>query len=112
MINARGVPMCVDRKYIKDLQSRVVQSSGVMLLRRLTQTLIPHFLREEKVEWRPFIPNYHDEALILIEPGAEDNARVAVDKAFDHLNGELNWDVEIKHGGVTFGDNLSIRCEV
>jgi hypothetical protein len=112
VINARGIPMCVDRKYIKDLQSRVVQSSGVMLLRRLTQTLIPHFLKEEKIEWKPFIPNYHDEALILIEPGAEEETKGAVDKAFDYLNSELNWDVEIKHGGITFGNDLSIRCEV
>ncbi len=112
VINARGVPMCVDRKYLKDLQSRVVQSSGVMLLRRLTQTLIPHFLKEEKIEWRPFIPNYHDEALLLIRPEAQVEAHIAVNKAFDYLNSELNWDVEIKHGGIAFGNDLSVRCEV
>lgn len=111
VFNACGVPMCVDRKYLKDLASRKVQSSGVMLLRHLTQTYIPRRLNAKGAWWRPFVPNYHDEFVLATKPEHVDKVTEAINEAFEELNNTLQWDVEIKHGGIAVGDSLRIRCE-
>lgn len=112
LINGRGVPMCVDREALKDCGSRVCQSTGVMLLRRIVQHHLRDILLERKIETRPVVPNYHDEFLMASRPEARKDVILSIDEAFSRLNYELNWSVDIKHGGINFGQSFEdVRCE-
>lgn len=111
LINARGIPMGVDRKARKDQANRVVQSSGVMILRRIVQTHLPVAFKYYEVDTRPLVPNYHDEFLIAVRPGQREQFTGAVNMAYKALNDELDWDVEIKHGGVRFASDFTVRTQ-
>jgi hypothetical protein len=112
LINGRGVPMCVDRGALKDCASRVCQSTGVMLLRRVVQHHLADLVSRSGIEVMPVVPNYHDEFLMASRPGDREEVEILINEAFKRLNEELNWSVEIKHGGINFGQTFEdVRCE-
>ncbi len=111
VINGRGMPICVDFGKRKDINNRVIQSTGVQILRRILYH-INQYRKEHQVRMRPYIPNWHDEAIFAVKLGHEESAKMAINYGFDKINEELNWDgIEIKHGGIEIGENMSIRCE-
>ncbi len=113
IINGRGLPMAVDFGSKKDLVSRFVQGTAHTVLLRLI-----YFINLERkrrkiptTELRPYICDIHDESVWAMRPGVEDSFRELVEYAFDQVRGEFGWVVPLKHGGINFGPDLSIRCE-
>lgn len=110
VINGRGRPICVPADKLKDIINRVVQSTGVDILNRILFHLW-NYIEEHNLPVIPYIPNIHDESVNIVKLGNREAYVDAVSYAFDKINAELGWNVTIKHGGVSFGPDISIRCE-
>jgi hypothetical protein len=112
IVNGRGMPLSVCKDSTKDLCNRWVQSTGVMLLRRITQRHLPMAAAEAGIKYSWHTPNIHDEAVGLYDINADRQPLIdCINEAFRRLNDELGWSVDIKHGGINFGDSLAIRCD-
>jgi hypothetical protein len=111
VINGRGMPNCVDADKKQDLNNRIIQTTGHQILQRVLYHMDTYRGRYG-IQMRPYIPDFHDETIWAVLFGHEAGAKDAAEYAFDTINEELGWDgFRIKHGGINFGDNLSIRCE-
>lgn len=110
VLNVRGRPVCVPKEKVHDIVNRVTQSGGHDLLLRVLYHLL-WYIKEYKVDAKPYIAEIHDEALFLVHKDHIDRYKDAVDYAFTALNNELGWGIKLKHGGITFGQDCSIRCE-
>jgi hypothetical protein len=65
VLDAFGMPICVDSKKIKDLSNRICQRSGHFIL-MLWQYILMHKMWEEGIEYFFQIANFHDEMLIEV----------------------------------------------
>lgn len=111
IINGRGMPVCVDRSKKKDIVNRLIQSTAHDILVRMLWHF-NQFRKQHNLKMRPYIPDYHDETIWAIVKGYEDHFTKATNYCFDRINDELGWDgVEIRHGGINFGNTMEIRCE-
>jgi len=108
--NVRGRPITVHKDKLHDIVNRVTQSGGHDLLMRVLFHKL-NLIKEMGIDARPYIPNIHDEALLLVHKDHVKKYKIMVDKAFALLNDELDWNIKLKHGGITFGNNCSIRCD-
>jgi len=110
VMNARGMPVTVPKEKTKDIVNRVIQGSGVQLHYRMLYHRW-NYIRDNNIDVKPYIPHLHDEANMLVGINDQDRYIEAVEYSYDRLNDELGWSVTIKHGGVSFGKDMSIRCD-
>jgi len=110
VISGRGTPVCCAAGKKKDIVNRVVQRTGHDILQRLLYHRNQYRV-DNAIQMKPYIPDWHDEAIWLVREGAEDQAIAAIDYSYEMVNKELNWTVEIKHGGIQIGEDISIRCD-
>jgi DNA polymerase I-like protein with 3'-5' exonuclease and polymerase domains len=110
VLNVRGRPITVHKDKLHDIVNRVTQSGGHDLLMRLLFHKW-NYIKEHKVDARPYIVEVHDESVFLCNNEDLERFKEAVQFAFDKLNEELGWNVKLKHGGITVGDTCEIRCD-
>jgi DNA polymerase I-like protein with 3'-5' exonuclease and polymerase domains len=110
VVSARGTPVCVCKGKTKDIVNRVVQKSGHELLQRLLY-LRNQYRLQHNIRMYPYIPDWHDESIWFVHPDDVEKAKEAIEYSYRKLNEELGWNVEIKHGGIKFGYDVSIRCD-
>ena len=93
VLNGMGCTCAVDERVMKDLNNRVIQSTGHQILTLfLTQFLKPK-LREANIWYQWYLPDMHDETIYLVR---KEDAKLAMklhQQAVDELNEWL--------GGVT-----------
>ncbi len=109
LINGRGRPICLINRKKKDIVNTVCQGLGHDCLKRILwhQQV---YRKQYKVDLIPYRPDFHDERLDLIRPTDREIYIDMVNYSFEQLNLELGWDVKIKHGGISFGKDMSVRC--
>ena len=110
VVSARGTPVCVCNSKKKDIVNRVVQKSGHELLQRLLYHRNVYRLKH-KIRMYPYISDFHDESVWHVHPDDLELAEDAINYSYEKLNEELNWNVTIRHGGISIGDDLRVRCD-
>jgi DNA polymerase I-like protein with 3'-5' exonuclease and polymerase domains len=110
VIDGRGLPCTIHYKDLRKLLNKVIQKTGHAILQR-GNWWMDKYIKEHKIDCFPYIPDLHDEGSWVVRKGEEESFALAVEHHFDMVNSELDWTVEMRHGGISFGDNLGIRCE-
>lgn len=110
ILNGYGRPLTLDDYKTKDIVNRFVQSTGHDILVVFISMLYDK-LKAEKVQWMPWIIDFHDETMIEVPI---DYIEAAV-HCFEHARAELNkflgWDVTMT-GDIEIANNLAeIKCE-
>ncbi len=113
ILNGRGLPMAIDFGAKKDCVSRFVQGTAHTVLLRILFHLNSERTRLKipKHEMYPYVPDFHDESIWAMLPEHTEVFKETVEYAFSKVNEEFAWQVKIQHGGLSFGTDLSIRCE-
>lgn len=110
IINGRGRPLPVDFGKKRDLVSRLCQSTGHDCLVRILYHM-NNYRKEHKVGMTPYLVDMHDESVWAVEEHEIERARECFNYAFDRLNDEISWTVQLIHSGINFGPDLRVRCE-
>lgn len=108
IINGRGRPLTIDRRMTKDILNRFVQSTGHDLLLRYVHYLVG-FITERELPASPFVPDIHDCTIWSIREDLIEDLRQCYDDAYDALNKELQWDIQMAGTtkvGYTYADFL------
>lgn len=110
IVSGRGLPICVCNSKLKDIVNRDIQNTGHKLLERLLYHRNQYRMKHDIPMW-PYIPDWHDESIWLTYPEHIDKVKEAIEYSYQKLNEELQWNVEIRHGGISVGTDLTVRCE-
>ena len=70
-----------------------------------------NYRHQHKIDCIPYIPDIHDETNWCVADGEQERSLEMVEYSYDRLNDELDWTVVFRHGGISFGNNLAIRCD-
>jgi len=108
--NVRGRPVCVPKNKLKDIVNRVTQSGGSDILYRLLFH-INTAIKFSGIDAKPYIASLHDESIFMVRYEDVQAYKDIVNNSFNKLNDELGWNIKFKHGGVTSGEDCSIRCD-
>jgi DNA polymerase I-like protein with 3'-5' exonuclease and polymerase domains len=110
VLNGFNRPLGVDARYKKDIMNRVIQSTGHDCLIRFLYH-INRLREEQKLPWRPWIIDFHDEAVVEVEAGYGTLVAESFTTAIKALQEEIQSEVPILGDPMIVNDLSQIKCE-
>jgi DNA polymerase I-like protein with 3'-5' exonuclease and polymerase domains len=93
--NVLGRPICVDKGYLKDINNRMIQSSGHDCLQLFIANLAA-LRRTHNLSWTPWILDMHDECIVEVPNDEVEQTVQTFKEAMHRLNLELAMSISLK----------------